>query len=575
MKWNFRQGGKTENPKDSGIKDFSKHIFESVVREATQNALDKRLNLDKPVEIRFEFGTMDKELIPGFGELVERWEACYEKWKDQAQYEILLKDILNQIESFGDNIPYLSISDFNTKGMDFTSNEDIDKTGYGAFSRGNHSYHDSNSAAGSEGQGKAALYAISAIRTMFVHTISEKGSIYEGLTRFASHQYNGTKFNADGYFPHLPITPEYETVPNLEMPFRRLNGERGTTITLIGLWSYPDTQRKMIKSAINNFWMAIYDGDLILKIDDIELNKDSIESMMVNYLPERKESNRTKGDPTEFGRARCYFETWTDCHKDVTECYRENLNVIGECTLKISQHAEFPGKIAFFRQQKMLIVRSPVNLYISNGYCGVFICSSEQGNEILRKMEGKTHTEWDPNLCLSEEDKNIGKRAIEEITRFISRSWELYRTKHLPDSLELKGLSDLQSFGKTKDGKVKKTSSGKIPIARVPIPKSRSEFEKIGVIQNGFKSTKDNDNDWIYTLYLDSNEDKRVLIKMYPLTDSIRVTGDDLIKISSVTEGWIFNQNTLEGELKNGVNIINFGLDDVERVALDFKITRI
>jgi hypothetical protein len=49
MNWNFRQGGKTENPKDAGIKDFAKHIFESVVREATQNAIDKRLDKNQPV----------------------------------------------------------------------------------------------------------------------------------------------------------------------------------------------------------------------------------------------------------------------------------------------------------------------------------------------------------------------------------------------------------------------------------------------------------------------------------------------------------------------------------------------
>ena len=149
MTWNFRQGGKTENPKDSGIKDFSKNIFESVIREATQNAIDKRLIENLPVKIIFKFGDISSDKIPAFEELKQRWKDIYNKWKDQDQYENILKAILDRIEEFGNEIPYLSISDFNTKGMDFTSNSDIDKTGYGALSRGNHSYHDSNNAAGS------------------------------------------------------------------------------------------------------------------------------------------------------------------------------------------------------------------------------------------------------------------------------------------------------------------------------------------------------------------------------------------------------------------------------------------
>ena len=77
MTWNFRQGGKTENPKDSGIKDFSKNIFESVIREATQNAIDKRLNENLPVKIIFKFGDISSDNIPAFEELKQRWKDIF------------------------------------------------------------------------------------------------------------------------------------------------------------------------------------------------------------------------------------------------------------------------------------------------------------------------------------------------------------------------------------------------------------------------------------------------------------------------------------------------------------------
>ena len=574
MNWNFRQGGKTENPKDAGIKDFAKHIFESVVREATQNAIDKRLDKNQPVVISFDFGIINTNRIPGFNELEQRWKAVYEKWKDQAQYEIFLKNILERMSDFGEQIPYLSISDFNTKGMDFTSNNDIDKTGYGAFSRGNHSFHESDNAAGSEGQGKAALYAISAIRTMFVHTISEEGSIYEGLTRFSTHDYNGEKYNADGYYPHQPICPEYELSPQNDLPFRRSNGELGTTITLVGLWSYDNAEEKMIKAAINNFWMAIQEGDLIIKVGHIELNQNNIESLIEQYLPERDESNRTRGNPTEYGRAKCYYETWMQKFNDLTEIYAEPIELLGNCILKISQHPEYPGKIAFFREQKMLIVKSIINSFVSKGYCGVFICNDDEGNKILRKMEGKTHTEWDPSLCMTEYDKQKGKKAIESMNKFITKCWQDYRSKHFPDTLELKGLAGL-SIGSKPTGEKKPTGT-KEKKSTVPStdPKPKPEFEKLGITKNGLSSVKENDI-WKYSLVLKSNDDKRLNIRMFPATDAARVSSDDLLKIIQVSDGWSINNNAIEGGLVEGKNTIEFYLNETERVALDFKLTSI
>lgn len=578
MSWNFRQGGKTENPKDAGIKDFSKHIFESVVREATQNPIDKRLDKNKPVIVKFDFGIISKSQIPGFDELEERWKACYEKWKDQSQYEIFLKAILDRIESFGESVPYLSISDFNTEGMDFDSNSDIDKTGYGAFSRGNHSFHNSDNAAGSEGQGKAALYAISAMRTMFVHTVSNRGSIYEGLTRFATHEYLGEKYNADGYFPYLPQKPDYENVPQIDLPFRRTNMELGSTITLIGLWSYEDVEQKMIKAAINNFWMAIHEGDLIVKVGNTELNKENIENLIELYLPERNESSFAKNNPTEYGKAKCYYETWTEKFKDLTEVYgtEEEIDVLGKCKLKISQHPDYPGKIAFLREQKMLILRSSVNSFLSKGYCGVFICTDDEGNKMLRKMEGKTHTEWDPYLCMTEEDIQKGKNAIKAMNKFINESWQNYRSKHFPDTLELRGLAGL-SIGSKPSGEKKPTGTKEkkptVPPTD-PKPKPKPEFEKLGITKNGLSSVKENDI-WKYSLILKSNDDKRLNIRMFPATDAARVSSDDLLKVIQVSDGWSINNNAIEGDLVEGKNTIEFYLNETERVALDFKLTSI
>lgn len=577
MKWNFRQGGDTESPQNAAIKEFSKHIFESIVREAIQNSLDNpNLQMDNPVTVTFEFGNISVNQIPGYEDLLIHYNATKLFWENDQSYKPIFDAIDKRLEEFKLYIPYLQISDYNTTGMNLKPkpNESIRKTNYYAFSRGNNTVKSNAQAGGSEGQGKATFYAASALRTLFIHTVSEEGSISEGLTRLATHTIDEQDFSSNGHLFQDIENPTYETEAD-SFPFKR-NSEDGfgSTISILGLWDYENIEQKMITAAINNFWMAIHEGDLIVKVGETELNQDNIESLIEQYLPERSESSHTKSNPTKYGRAKCYYETWTDKYSDLTETYAETIDILGNCILKISQHSEYPGKIAFFRKQKMLIVRSNVNLFVSKGYCGVFICNDKDGNETLRKMEGKTHTEWDPNLCMTEDDTKVGEMAMEAMNKFITKCWQNYRSKYFPDTLELKGLAGL-SIGSKPTGEKKPTGAKeKKPTVPSTDPKPKPEFEKLGITKNGLSSVKENDI-WKYLLVLKSNDDKRLNIRMFPATDAARVSSDDLLKVIQVSDGWSINNNAIEGDLVEGKNTIEFYLNETERVALDFKLTSI
>ena len=575
MEWNFREGGNTESPQNAAIKEFSKHIFESIVREAIQNSLDNpNLQVKNPVTVTFAFGQIERDEILCFDNLLKHYTATKSFWDNDQSYKPIFDAIDKRLTNFNAMLPYLKISDYNTTGMSLTPNESdsIRKTNYYAFSRGNNTVK-SNAQAGGSGQGKATFYAASALRTLYIHTVSEHGSIYEGLTKLATHTVDNQDFSSNGHLFQDIDTPEYNDASGFPSNFKRNKDDGfGSSISILGLWNYENAEQKMIKAAINNFWMAIYEGDLIVKVGNTELNRDNIEKLIDKYLPERSESSHTKGNPTKFGRAKCYYETWTGKFKDQTEIYESTIDTLGKCILKISQHPEYPGKIAFFRKQRMLIVRSNVNMFVSKGYCGVFICIDNEGNKILRKMEGKTHTEWDPNLCMTEIDTETGKKAMKAMNIFITDCWNDYRSKYFPDTLELKGLAGL-SIGSKPTGEKKQTGTKeKKPTSPNPEPKPKPEFEKLGIIKKGLSSVKINDI-WMYTLVLKSNNDKRINIKMFPATDSVRVSGDDLLEVNVVSEGWSFKNNTIEGLLEEGENSIEFYLNEAERVALNFKLS--
>jgi len=576
MTWKFRTGGDTESPQNAGIKEFSKHIFESIVREAVQNSLDNPLTRNSetktPVIVEFNFKTILKNNIPKYDELISHIKASHEYWSEES-YRSLMDSMINRINEFGNEIPYLEISDYNTTGMNLEHESNIiRKTSYFAFTRGNNTVKQNSNSGGSEGQGKSTFYAASALRTIFLHSISEFGSLFEGLTRLATHQLNNQDLGANGHIFQNLDNPNYEQNDEFShLPFRRINNSTGTTVSIIGLWNDNINKEKMIKAAINNFWMAISSKDLIIRIDGVEINSENIEALIERYLPERSESNKTKSNPTEYGRTKCYYETWEEKFEltNAQETFTDTLPTLGECILKIASHHEYPGKIAFFRKQKMLITRS--TNFIKKGYCGVFICNGSEGNRILRKMEGKTHTEWDPSFYT--ENVELGKRAIKELNEFIIKSWEEYRKKHFPETIELKGIRGAGSGQRgvaTKQDKKEKNPKRKKPTPRVP----RDEFTKTGIIKNGLSSVQMPNGLWTYSLKLKANKNKNINLEILPATDAARVKKTDALRIISASEDWEINENCINGSLLRGVETtVVFTIDAFERIGINFNIT--
>lgn len=122
QKWEFRPGGQTESPQNSAIKDFSKHIFESIVREAIQNSLDNPdTTTNEPVIIKFEFGNIRPKDVLGYNDLIKHYKATKKFWHKDKNYKSIFDSIDNRLQDFKEKLPFLKISDFNTIGMHLES----------------------------------------------------------------------------------------------------------------------------------------------------------------------------------------------------------------------------------------------------------------------------------------------------------------------------------------------------------------------------------------------------------------------------------------------------------------------
>ena len=380
MKWNFNtlpEGFDYQGIRDGDIEVFDKTRYQSVVRESIQNSLDARLDDSKPVVVDFKFFKIKKDLLPEFSNIEKRLEQS-QKWdKANPDDKALLQNMIEAIET--DHYSCLEISDYNTRGME--ANTTFDSF---AHSR-NVSTKSSETSAGSKGMGKAAYFALSYLRTLLVSSVYYENSeiLFQGISRISTHPFNDETYNYKGYYS-TSVKPE-ESFDKVPEEFRR--SEVGSSIFVVGLWPENHRVDQMKKEIVNNFWLAILEKELVIKINDETINETNIYDLIVAIYPDNKESGQYNTNPNP----RPYIEAYQkiDCTQKI---FDKKIEHLGDVQFIIAKNKEFQGRIANFRLSKMLIWKDTAHLY--KGYCGIFICTDKNGNEILKRLENATHTEW-------------------------------------------------------------------------------------------------------------------------------------------------------------------------------------
>src|SRR5690606_29148487 len=205
----------------------------------------------------------------------------------------------------------LEIADYNTLGMEAS-------TSFDSFARSrNISSKKSTGSAGSKGMGKAAYFAASYLRTIFVTTKSHRTrqTLFQGICRLSTHPHNNQLKNHKGYFSEdfNPVLESGKILP----PFQR--SEVGTSCFILGLWPEENRQEVMEKELLNNFWLAIYEGDLVVKIDQKEFNHSNVYAEIKRVFPEVTESPHYNSN----GNPRPYIEAYIgkDCTNQKFENY--------------------------------------------------------------------------------------------------------------------------------------------------------------------------------------------------------------------------------------------------------------
>ncbi len=446
-KWHFKpEGGSEIGPNDPLHITFKGNPYYSIVREAIQNSLDAVNDNTNPVVVAFQYFDLDRLDFPAFFKIENHIKQCLDYYSENPDANRLFGDMLKYLNGTDEGkkrlkISCLKISDANTKGMYF---DEGTTSPFYAFLRASGVSSKNLGAGGSFGFGKGAYFALSPIKTLIVSSKDTVGNVYfEGATRLTTHKdVKGVKTSAFGFYDNNNGSP---TILEDEIPEILKREESGTDVNIIGLWEESDRKKLMIKSVLNNFWLAIHDNKLIVQIDDVEINKSNIEQTIDEYFEGEAESGRTT--EIESWNPRSYLKAIKYAgNNEQFKVFEKTLSTIGEVRLYVYLNKGLPNRISYFRTPRMVVFKR-MNRKVK-GYSAVFICDNEKGNEMLRLMENPAHNEWN----LDNYPKNEGqidtdaRRGYKEISKFINDSLDSLSKVKTGKKLVFQGLEEYLSI---------------------------------------------------------------------------------------------------------------------------------
>lgn len=421
-RWHFavKNGGIDYGPNDAMGDTFKKLPYSALVRESIQNSLDAASG-DGPVTVSFKHKVFDTRRFPELFKLRENIIACMKMYKTDDAYKRFqpMLDCIDEALNL-DTVRYLEVSDENTTGMSYTKGST--KSPFYAFvkSIGN-SVKSNQSKGGSHGFGKAAYFNASKLRTVLISSLTQDGKYaFEGVVGLCTHEFKGQKREHYGFYTDGDeANEEPVTDPNF-IPNRFRRDIPGTSAFIIGVDHTEKGKERMIKlimeSVIQNFWMAILDKKLVVKLTvnnkTLIINAENLFQCAEQFFPEKEDSKTGHTNP------RPYMDAFHRAKADFNHLKFEAVKpTLGKVEFYLYRTKTGTDTYLCMRSPMMLV--RPVKNRTSYGFYGVFLCRDKRGNEILRTMENARHDQWDYKNCDDKTDREKAKAAEAEMKEFI------------------------------------------------------------------------------------------------------------------------------------------------------------
>lgn len=478
-KWYFapepEMGAEAKGPNRSMMLTFRQSPYGSLVRESIQNSLDAApKDATEPVKVVYSNGFLRQEDYPELFNISKRIEGIKTYFPTNEQTRSIVDQILAKVRSYNGRMPFVKVSDFNTVGMSYTSGST--NTPFYAFlhAEGLH-VNDNPNSGGAFGAGKDAYFAMSDISSVMCYTYTQsKEHYFQCTSRLCSHKVDDQNYMSKGYYDNNSTEPVSDITKIPACPFFRKDADgTGTDIMILGMRLDEVRARKeIVKSVLQNFWMAVYDRKLEVvvngnaQIPNITINKSNLKRLMREIF-EGMVDRSTENNPDNYN-PRPYFEVYSTINEvndyDTEKySYYESKDgeypTLGKMSLYLLKDPKATDKITYMRSPKMKVYAERTKNFRCGIY-GLFLCTNSQGDEVLRDLEDQAHKGWRPsNARIYDNDTAVN--AIKELNDFVDSCLKSEFHSDDEDETEIQKLSNFLSIAEDLlDQKKKESYSG-------------------------------------------------------------------------------------------------------------------
>lgn len=493
--WRFPKldDGPEQGINDGGIATFKgSKLYTYLAREICQNSMDAKAEAQKTVIVEFNSLSLKKSEYPSLAALDTIFKDCRDYWKQRMEpkLERFLAEADKKLAQ--DEVDFLVIRDFNTTGLSGAKAGRREKSKWRALTHSNGVTEKAKGSQGSYGIGKNAPFACSSFRTVFYNSYAQEDNVkaFQGVARLITHLQDGSETIGVGFYQNaetaMPIFEEDECALR-----DLLNRETyGTDVVIAGFKKLDSWKEDIEKAVISNFFVAIANGTLIIRIDGLEVNDKNLKDRIKYYADlEQQNDDKEKNITTilEFYHAFCEFD------------YQEFGNIMedGDAILYIKKDDKYSKSIAEMRSIGMVVRTRHNNIFTR--YAAVVVVQPGKLNNLLKEIEPPAHDNWDPGLIeddpeAQDEAKKYRGKLIAWVNRTITEKCRGEET----DEIDLDGMSaylpfddDDKALGSEPKEDITPDGETKMNIPTTTKPNVR----KISIVAKKVKGIKDEKSD--------------------------------------------------------------------------------
>ncbi len=460
--------------------EFKDNPMYNLAKEICQNSLDTKVteefeNNGQPIMVEFKEFWIKPNEIPGneknefkkvFEEELKYSEEYYENDKTVPDF---YKNALNILNST--SIRCLRISDSNTTGL-LGSDKEIHSP-WSNLTKNSGVTDKPEGSAGSKGKGKFASFICSELYTVFYSTKSNDGLDAScGISRLSGYKKSDETITiGEGYYEDDNKPLKY--CLNLDKNYIRTT--YGTDIYIIGFKNSENWKEKMCSAIIENFFVAIYKGDLVINIgEDFEISKNTIGELI---------SNKSISDFLLLDTD-CYYKILVAGDDEIlSKSYSMFENDDIELLLRKDDiDINDVNKVATVRLTGMKIL--DLNRLPRLGkYHGILFMKGLKVNDYFRKLENATHNNWSADRV---QNSSEAKDKIKELKNFVTKSIYDLMAGNILDEVDATGvgetLPDEDEISDSNDNALNESVENEvvktIEIKEIPIKKLKKNEQK-------------------------------------------------------------------------------------------------